>query len=356
MRFLCTGLTVLGCVAILLLATAPAHAARSFLDSEEYRNDDAAVGVLLTDEDYAKMIADVVHLESKLDWAWVVGLGDSRKLQSLGFSVDDYSSIVVQRPIHHTKEGGDWLPDLAHEVLMIGCERLGWTPTEKGDLVLATAIVDATDADGFGPVKFFNATNRHGIEFEFRLIEAASGRTLLVARERADSANMVGAMWRGVTRLVQFLSDPKAPRYAKHGKTVSIDLLDMPGDKKTHKFEKYADPWEILSGAMRNSEIFDEVVDDSAGTDWGLEVRVSEANIVGAYQTTANLVAVYTLKDRRSGETVAEKEIGTSTTMSASEIGSGGKRLKATVSAAFLDNADNFLFLLADMLNSPNSP
>jgi hypothetical protein len=349
-------LTVFGCVAVLLLASAPAYAARSFLESEKYRNGDAVVGVLLTDEDYARMIADVVHLEGKLDWAWALGMTDSKKLQSLGFSVDDYSSIVVLRPTHHAKDGGDWLPQRAHEVLMIGCERLGWTPTEEGDLVLATAIVNASDADGFGPVKFFNATNHHGIEFEFRLTEAGSGRTLLVAREQADSANLVGAIWRGVTRLVRFLSEPEAPRYAKYGKTVSIDLLDMPGDKKTHKFEKYANPREILTGAMRSSELFDDVADDSAGTDWGLEVRVSEANIVGAYQTTANLVAVYTLKDRKSGETVAEKEIGTSTTVSALEIGSGGKRLRATVSGAFLDNADNFLFFLAEMLNSPSAP
>ena len=53
---------------------------------------------------------------------------------------------------------------------------------------------------------------------------------------------------------------------------------------------------------------------------------------------------------------MAEKEIGTSTTVSALEIGSGGKRLKATESGAFLDNADTFLFLLAEMLNSPGSP
>lgn len=64
------------------------------------------MGVLLTDEDYAKTIADGVHLEDKLDWAWVVELGDSRKLPSLGFSVDDYSTIFVQRPTHHTREGG----------------------------------------------------------------------------------------------------------------------------------------------------------------------------------------------------------------------------------------------------------
>jgi hypothetical protein len=337
---------------IVLLATAPAVAARSFLDSNDYRSDDAVVGALLTDDDYAKMIADVVHLEGKLDWAWVPGLGSARKLESLGFSVDDYSSVLVQSPTLHTEEGGEWLPDRAHEVLMIGCQRLGWKPADDGDLVLATAIVGATDADGFGPVKFFNATNRHSIVFEFRLTDAGSGETRLVAREQVDSANMVGAIWRGVTRLVQFLSDPQAPRYARYGKSVSIGVVDMPGDKKTHKFEKYADPQAILAGAVRSSEIFDEVVDDPADTDYVLDVRFSEANIVGAYQTTANLLGVYVLKDRRSGEVVAEEEIATSTTISAREIGSGGKRLKATTSGAFLDSADSFLFRLAATLDS----
>jgi hypothetical protein len=339
-----------------MLTVAPVSAGSSFLDSDEYRQGKAVVGVLLTDDDYAKMVPDVVHLGAKLDWVWVVGQENSGKLDSLGFSVADYSSIVVQLPNNHSGEGGDWLPERTREVLMVNCKRVGWTPVRQGDLVLATAIVEASDADGFGPVKFFNATNAHHIEFEFKLTEATSGKTLLVARERASSANMVGAVWRGASRLARFLAAPKAPRYSKHGKTVALDLFELPGKKKTHKFEKYSDPRQILSGALTNSGIFEQVVEDSADTDYGLEVRVSQANIVGAYQTTINLLAVYTLKHRESGVTVAEEEIATSTTMSALEIRSGGKRLKAVVAAAFLDSADNFLFRLAAALNPEPSP
>ena len=330
-------------LAIAMLAATPVLAGGSFLESDVYRSGDESVGVFLDDGDYGKMLADVVHL-GKLDWAWVLGQQGSPKVPSLGFSVEDYKSVTVPPPRNHSGDGFDWIPERAHEVLKIHCKRLGWTPAEQGDLLLESAIVGVADIDGFGPTQFFNATSRHHVLFEFRLTEAGSGKTLLVAREKARSANLVGAIWRAASRLTHFLAEPKAPSYPGDGQSVSLDVFEMPGKKQPHKFEKQADPRAILRGALTSSGLFGPLVDGSSESDYGLEVRVREANLVGAYQTTVNLLAVYTLKDRNSGETVSAEEIGTSTTISALEIRSGGKRMKATVAAAFLDNFDSFLF------------
>jgi len=103
------------CIAIGLLATVSALAGGSFLDSDTYRKGEEVVGVLLTDDDYGKMLEDVVHL-GKLDWAWVLGQEDSPKVKSQGFLVDDYSSVVVRRPTDPAGKASDWISERAHEV------------------------------------------------------------------------------------------------------------------------------------------------------------------------------------------------------------------------------------------------
>ena len=242
---------------------------------------------------------------------------------------------------------------------MVGCKRLGWTPSEQGDLVLTAAIVDVHDADRFGITTFFNATNKHSIEFEFKLTAAESGNVLLLAGHEAHSANLIGATWRATAQLTKFLTSPTAPRYQGIGKTVSLDSYEMPEPKKKwkpHKLEKFANPREIAVEAMRSFGIFAEVVDGSGETDFGLEIRVDDANWVGAYQTTVNVNATYILTDHGTGKVLLEENVGTSATLSALDVGSGGKRMRQVTPAAFLDNIDAFLFRLDAIIGGSTAP
>lgn len=344
-----------------LLTFAPVLAQDSFLSSKSYKEGQKIVGVFLTDDDYGRMIRGAKHLEGRLDWAWVVGQRNERKIESLGFSTSDYQSIIVQPPVDHTKEQVEGLSERAHEALLVGCKRLGWTPRKQGDLMLATAIVDVFDSDGFGLTKFFNATNKHSVEFEFKLTEAKSGTVLLLARDEAHSANLIGATWRAAAHLTSFLAKPTSPRYQGQGRTVSLDAYEMPEakkkrkKKKPHQLEKFANPREIAIAAMRNSGIFKEVVAGSDKTDYGLVIRVHNANFVGAYQTTVNVNATYTLTDHGTGKVLMQENVGTSATLSALEVGSGSKRMRQVTPAAFLNNVDAFLLRLDAMLGGSDS-
>lgn len=257
-----------GAALLLLLAAGPVAAQDTFLNSQEYGAEGTVIGVLLTDDEYGRMVREAEHLEGTLDWAWVEGRMKGGKVESLGFSIDDYRTIVVQPPVDHTAGPIDGLAGQVNEALLIGCKRIGWTPGEEGELVLMTAIVGVDDPDGYGITNFFNATSKHAVEFEFKLVESTTGNTLLAARHEAHSANLIGASWRAT------------------------------------------------------------------------------ANLVGAYQTTINVDATYTLTDNRTDQVVMEEKVVTSATMSALEVASGSKRMKRVTPAAFLDNVDVFLYRL----------
>ena len=351
--------TMAGATAVLLLTLAPAAAGESFLDSEDYKSGEEAVGLLLIDEEYGKLIQEAEHRDRKLDWAWAAGQWDKRKLESLGFSIGDYRSIVIQPPSDHTMEQVEGLTDRLHEAMTISCKRLGWTPREQGELVLEMAIVDVFDADGVGFTNFFNATGKHSAEFEFRLSDVKTGNILLLVRHETHSANLLGATWRASAHLTEFLAEPSPPRYAARGKTVSLDAYEMPQPKKKkkkkpHQLEKHANPREITLEAMRNSGMFEQVREGSSEADYGLEVNVRDANFVGAYQTTVNVDATYTLTDRRTATVLLEENVATSATLSARDIASGGKRMRQVTPAAFLDNVNVFLFRLDALLGKPN--
>ena len=320
----------------------------SFLESDTYTEGEKTVGVLLSDVEYGMMIEGGRFFDSSIDWAWVRGQQSEEEDQSPSFSASEYDSIVVELPIDYTAEPTDDLPGVLREVLQVNAKRLGWVPRGQGDLVLSTAIVDVIDADGAAVTRFFNATKRHKLELEFRLAEAESDMLLLAARDEVNSGNLVGAMWRAAAHFTSLLASPAAPRYEARGMTVSLDAYEMPATKrnKAHQLERYANPREIVLDAIRNSGIFEAVAEASSDTDYGLEIEVVDANFVGAYQTTVNVNANYTLTDRRTGIVFQWENIGTSATLSASDVRKGGERMLQVTPAAFLNNVDVFLLRL----------
>ena len=338
----------LSIAAAALLIGAPIAAQDSFLDSDAYTKGEGIVGVMLGDDEYRLMRRGGRLFDSRIDWAWVPGLEEAERDGPPSFPVADYRSIVVETPVDHTAEPIDGLPQVLHEVLIVSTRRVGWSPAEQGDLVLSTAIVDVVDAEGSAVTGFFNATKEHALEVEFKLIEAESGRLLLAVRDEVNSGNLVGAMWRAAAHLTSLLAPPSAPRYAGRGISVSLDEYTMPPTRRNrpHELERYANPREIALGALRSSGLFDSVAEESNDTDFGLAIEVLDANFVGAYQTTVNVNANYTLTDRQSGRVHFWNNVGTSATLSAADIRKGGERMQSVTPAAFLNNVDVFLLRL----------
>ena len=213
--------------------------------------------------------------------------------------------------------------------------------------MLSTAVVGVLDAEGAAVTRFFNATERSMLELEFRLTESASGRPLLLVRDEVNSANLIGGMWRAADHMTSMLSTPAAPCYSRRGSGISLDAYDMPEpENKRHDLERYANPREVVLEALRNSGMFEQVVENSSEAEYGLDVDVVQADFVGAYQTTANVSAHYRLTNRETGNTLSWEDLGTSATLSASDIRNGTKRLEAVVPAAFRNNIDLFLMRL----------
>jgi hypothetical protein len=189
---------------LLLAAVAPVAASDTFLDSDDH--DDELVGKFLKDADYGLMVENLERNDTEFDWGWVqAASGKPKKNKQLGFDLASYKTIDIP-PVQDFSDSLS--PDLAVQVredFVRAAEALGLQVAAAGaasaDLELGVAIIDLKRERTYAYVAMIDPY----IKLEVRLRERASGRDLLLLRNRAHSDTPEDAALRFAGEVVKFL-------------------------------------------------------------------------------------------------------------------------------------------------------
>jgi hypothetical protein len=179
----------------------------TFLESDEYDEDDEIVGKFLGDKDYRLLVDDVSRNGAELDWCWALapdadGKRRSTRLKKLGFSFSSYHTVAVTKPANLAGLTRGEL-DAIHDSLQGAMESLGLELVDdpgSADLVLEAAAVDMNrDYAGYGWIYI-----EPFVEVELRLHES-SGKDLLLARHQIHGGNTFIASMNLGSELARFL-------------------------------------------------------------------------------------------------------------------------------------------------------
>lgn len=196
-------------LSLLLLATlcTPGRA-ETFLDSDEYGEDDEMVGKFLGDKDYRLLVDDVTRNGAELDWCWALTPDtdakrrSSTRLKKLGFSFSSYRTVAVIKPANLVGLSRMEI-DAVHDSLQGAMESVGLELVDDpgaADLVLEAAVVDMNrDYAGYGWIYI-----EPFVEVELRLHES-SGKDLLIARHQIHGGNTIVASMNLGSELARFL-------------------------------------------------------------------------------------------------------------------------------------------------------
>jgi hypothetical protein len=179
---------------------------KTFLDSDDYRDGEEVVGVLLSDDEYGKMIEDVEFRGLDFDWTWYhADYAKPRKPTRLLFRAADFGTVRVLPVANHAPALAPGLEEEVRELFVQAMERLGLRVVgdgEEAQLELAVAIVDYKADSTY----IFVATVDPFIELEVRLRDTASGQPLVLIRNQDhNSTPVLGAAdtAAGLMRLLQ---------------------------------------------------------------------------------------------------------------------------------------------------------
>lgn len=181
---------------LLLLVAASADAAfrrgpQSFLDSDDYRDGEEVVGVLLSDDEYALMIEGIEYRGIELDWSWYkADYAKPRKPTRLLFRAADYRTVRVAPVTNHSPAVAPGVEEEVRELFVHAMERLGLTVVgegEEAELELDVAIVDYKADSTYIFVGYVDPF----IELEVRLRDTATGEPLLLVRNQDHNSTPV---------------------------------------------------------------------------------------------------------------------------------------------------------------------
>jgi len=203
MRRMRSGL-VGGLLVLAAAAAAPVAASDTFLESDDH--DEELVGKFLKDSDYALMIGGLERNDTEFDWGWVqTTSGKPKKNKQLGFDLASSKTIDIP-PVQDFSDSLS--PELAakvREAFVRAAEALGLQVAAPGDgnadLQLGVAIIDLKRERTYAYVAMIDPY----IKLEVRLRERASGRNLLLLRNRAHSDTPEDAALRFAGEVVKFL-------------------------------------------------------------------------------------------------------------------------------------------------------
>jgi hypothetical protein len=188
---------VLGSLAVVSLLATVAEAGllrrgpQTFLDSDDYRDGEEVVGVLLGDDEYALMIEGIEFRGIEFDWTWYkADYAKPRKPTRLLFRAADYGTVRVAPVTNHSPAVAPGVEEEVRELFVHAMERLGLRVAADGEeaaLELDVAIVDYKADSTY----IFVGNVDPFIELEVRLRETATGEPLLLVRNQDHNSTPV---------------------------------------------------------------------------------------------------------------------------------------------------------------------
>lgn len=187
-----------------LLLALPAHAADTFIKSDDYSEE--LVGKLLVDADYAVIVEDLERNDTGFDWGWVLtASGKPKNTKALGFDLASYTTIAVPAVQDFSASLSPDVAGKVHEYFEQAAKALGFevVPPESKDaaLELSVAIIDLKRERTYAYVAMIDPY----IKLEVRLRERATGRNLVLLRSRSHSGTPEDAALKFAGELVRFL-------------------------------------------------------------------------------------------------------------------------------------------------------
>jgi hypothetical protein len=185
-----------GALALSLVLPMTVHA-DTFINSDDYKDDDEVIGKFLNDDDYRQMVDDLTRGGGDFDWGWVKGEIKKGKVKSLGFDPSVGISVAKVKNLAGVIDKD--LPDHVEDVLEQALDSA--SIKTSGPLELSAAIVDLKTTSTY--IYFANVDPF--LELELRLKDKKSGETLMVIRHQAHGDTVDDAAINIANDLAKFL-------------------------------------------------------------------------------------------------------------------------------------------------------
>jgi hypothetical protein len=175
----------------------------TFLTSDDYRDGEEIVGVLLTDEEYGRMVEDIERRGGELNWGWAHAEGRPAQPSQLLFDIGSYRTVRLPPVANESLVVLPGIDSDTHEAFRQGLEQLGLQVVEQGDadLAMEVAIVDLKTDKTF----IWVTTLDPFLELEGRLRETATGQPLLLFRHQEHGTTPATAAADAVGEVLKFL-------------------------------------------------------------------------------------------------------------------------------------------------------
>lgn len=175
----------------------------SFLRSDDYRDGEEVVGVLLTDEEYGMIVEDLTRNGAEVNWGWMDATSGNRsEPRDLAFSIADYETVRVPAVENRSMKVA---PEIEEETREAFVEALGLLGLEvvdgDADLELDLAVVDYKSDQTFVWVTTLDPF----VEIEGRLTDLRADKPLLLFRHQEHGGTPAAAAADTAGELVNLL-------------------------------------------------------------------------------------------------------------------------------------------------------
>ncbi|HRC84275.1 MAG TPA: hypothetical protein PK413_01550 [Thermoanaerobaculia bacterium] len=179
----------------------PAAKAETFIQSDDYKDDDEVVGKFLKDEDYRLMIKDIERNGAEFDWGWVKTKGKVKKPKNFDFDLSSYKTITIPKVQNFAGILGKEFPEAVRDYFKEAAETVGLNVSEKGNLELDIAIVDAKKDSTY----IYFAYVQPFIELEIRLKDRSTGESLVLLRNQEHGSGIDDAAQQSASEFAKFM-------------------------------------------------------------------------------------------------------------------------------------------------------
>lgn len=176
----------------------------TFINSGDYKDGEEIIGVVLGDEDYTLMIADIERNGSDFNWGWVKATdGKPAKPKTLAFDITEYRRVRIPAVVNKSMKVAPGIEDSVHEALSQAMALLDLevVDDDSADLELEVAVVDYKSDSTF----IWVATLDPFLELEGRLRAVESGETLFLFRHQEHGGTPAAAAGDTAGQIAGFL-------------------------------------------------------------------------------------------------------------------------------------------------------
>lgn len=176
----------------------------TFIGSDDYKEGEEIVGVVLDDADYAKMVEDIERHGHDFNWGWVKATtGSAAEPKDLAFDMSSYKTVRVVPVENKAMKVAPGIEEAATEALVQAMELLDLEAVTSGpaDLELEAAIVDYKSDKTYIYVGFVDPF----LEMEGRLKDLDTGETLFLFRHQEHGTTPASAATDLAGQIANFL-------------------------------------------------------------------------------------------------------------------------------------------------------